>query len=134
MKNPLLLAVLSLALVGCGSVGTVDRQVTVDLFEPAAHRVEAYIAKDQTFVPNATTVQASIAVVRAALADTSVERIKAAAVAKDLNVVADAHDTAIGLDGSLDSAHRDTYLMTTNILRRLFVEALTGAIPTGPSP
>ncbi len=108
-----------LFVLACGSIGTVDRQATADLFKRVGDRVEAYVAAG----PNqADPVLLDIQVAARAL-DGPDERIAAGPVRKSIERVCKVHDDFVTSDDSINETKRGTYLRSTQLLRALMLES-----------
>ena len=118
--------VLVLALAGCASPGTVDREAVEGLLRPVMVRTNAYAATSPILITQAEAAAYKLAVQKLSeLAHEEDRRVPAAESADHVEVVCTIHDVYVTQDTELDEFHRQQYLRSTEILRRIYAAAKT---------
>jgi len=127
MNNFLKVLVLTtLVLFGCAAPGTVGTKASGGLLTPIIERTDAYILLAWDQLPEVTkeAYKAAKQTVTATYAD---ERIAAATSWLSVEYICQVHDTFVNADVSLKEPHKSTYLRSTALIRRLYLEAFKAA-------
>lgn len=115
------LFVFALLSTSCAAPGTVGASPAKGLLEPVVARCDGYVAT-RTDIPkeNVDAYVAAKAVVNALPSD---KRVAAAQSWLSVSYISDFHDACVNSDANLDEVHKTTYLRSTALLRKMYLEA-----------